>query len=289
MSENVCFDPGEEANELLNGIAAVLNKSFKFSIFFKRSNMNKKEYHELRISLNKDGIPADAPVFPTAEEQVALLEQGLLGAPVTQTAQNTQQKQGENSLLEDEELSSAEKGPYSNSDAFAGFDTYTGYDRGTKEDINADAVTLGETILKEHYTAECHSPEQLPYGIHEAKTDVETLEAGAVGRITSQYLSMSEMAYFILYNPADEPAAFEDCIIIGIENENADRITFSNGVEIYTMEYPLKTDPSEKISEILGDPYEKESSENETSYYWRDEEGDHILNCLYGIKTIFIK
>ena len=97
------------------------------------------------------------------------------------------------------------------------------------------------------------------------KTDPETLDPGALGRILIDSFAKSGLPVMIrIYNPYDTPAAPADCLIIGVENN--DGIIFSNGIRYDSG--------LEEYTALLGEP----SGISGEVYFWCDENQAHIVN-----------
>ncbi len=160
-------------------------------------------------------------------------------------------------------------GPFTDPAAFAGFDTYT---------VGGRQVVLGTTKYGEvnQYISVAKSS-QFADDTHESIKDPEVFQAGAVGRITTNSFAKTagQLAYTV-YNPTEEDAAFEDCVIIGVQDEEG--MVFSNGVDFW------KVTPDQLI-EILGEPYEIKGKTTDTmtnaQFIWRDESNDHQLKLTY--------
>ena len=184
----------------------------------------------------------------------------------------------------------ADPGHFSDADAFLGFDTYKGtYLYNTKKDFSDNEVTLGVTVLKDHYSGEFSWTQQYADEFHERAQYPEKLDAGAVGFVEPNWFSRAgDNPRYIVYNPSDAPAAFEECLMIGFENEMAVNLVFSNDIGLMTANAEgnvTDTDPRDAFIAILGEPYEisGETSEDslDATYYWRDESGKHVFNARF--------
>lgn len=176
-------------------------------------------------------------------------------------------------------------GNFSDPEAFKGFDSYQGkYFSSNGESYESDVI-FGETILKDHYSGELSRTKQYADESHNAVDNPETLDAGAVGLVETHAMNTMGMGVsFVVYNPTDAAAAFEDCLIIGFEETQALSLVFSNGIS-FVMPSGLgeasETNTYEAITAVLGEPYEEKGlnsqSEKSTSCCWRDESGKHVL------------
>ena len=133
-------------------------------------------------------------------------------APETETETETQ--------TETETETTPEPGHFSDPEAFEGFKQYT---CGSRE------ITFGETYFRDAGNFSINSVRQFADETHEKLSDPDILEAGAVGRIDTDYWTKAggQISY-IVYNPGEEVAAFEDCLIVGVQDEEG--MTFSNGI-----------------------------------------------------------
>lgn len=175
-------------------------------------------------------------------------------------------------------------GNFSDPEAFKGFDSYQGKYFSKGETYESDVI-FGETILKDHYSGELSRTKQYADESHNAVDNPETLDAGAVGLVETDTANTMGMGVsFVVYNPTDAVAAFEDCLIIGFEETQALSLVFSNGIS-FVMPSGLggasETNTYEEITAALGEPYEEKGfhgeSETSTSCCWRDESGKHVL------------
>ncbi len=204
-------------------------------------------------------------------------------------AQTEESKATEEAVLESsgpaaeylEPAGSASPGHFSEPEAFIGFDSYQGkyFSEGGFYESN---VIFGETTLKDHYSGEIRKTKQYADGSHTAVDNPETLDAGAVGLVETATSNTMGMAIsFVVYNPTDAPAAFEDCLIIGFEETHALSLVFSNGISFIMPSGfggTSETNTYEEITAALGEPYEEKGfSETSTSCCWRDESGKHVL------------
>ncbi len=161
-----------------------------------------------------------------------------------------------------------EPGHFSDPSAFEGFQTYT---CGSRE------VRFGETYFRDTGDIPVERVMQFADETHESMKDPDVLEGGAVGRIVTGYYSKTggQLSYTV-YNPGEDPAAFEDCVIVGVQDEEG--MTFSNGIDYYTV-------TPEALMEILGEPYEirgkYDENNTQATFIWRDESGDHNLTLSY--------
>ena len=161
-----------------------------------------------------------------------------------------------------------EPGHFSDPSAFEGFQTYT---CGSRE------VRFGETYFRDTGDIPVERVMQFADETHEGMKDPDVLEGGAVGRIVTGYYSKTggQLSYTV-YNPGEDPAAFEDCVIVGVQDEEG--MTFSNGIDYYTV-------TPEALMEILGEPYEirgkYDENNTQATFIWRDESGDHNLTLSY--------
>lgn len=176
-------------------------------------------------------------------------------------------------------------GNFSDPEAFKGFDSYQGkYFSSNGESYESDVI-FGETILKDHYSGEIASTKQYADESHNAVDNPQTLDAGAVGLVVTHTANtMGMVVSFVVYNPTDAAAAFEDCLIIGFEETQALSLVFSNGIS-FVMPSGLgegsETNTYEEITAALGEPFEEQGingqSQMQTSCCWRDESGKHVL------------
>ena len=160
-------------------------------------------------------------------------------------------------------------GPYSPSEAFAGFDSYTA---GSKQ-VTLGTTTYGE--VSQYLTIQ--KAGQYGDETHESVMDPEVLQSGALGQvITDYYAKNGGQLTYMLYNPADTDAEFEDCVITGVANEEG--MTFSNGIDYWSVT------PND-LAAILGAPYEIKGTANEklvdAQLLWRDESNEHQLTLIY--------
>ncbi len=171
---------------------------------------------------------------------------------------------------------------YTDASQFAGFDTceltYAEYQNSAKE-FSSGEITLGKTLLREHYTGNTSDVRQLEDDSHEEIRDVETIEPGAVGEVRTTWMTLTgNTPAFFVYNSGDEPAPYDECVLVGIENDLAYMLTFANGFSYRQHEGSvMDTDPKEMLVEILGEPYESDISDSNSEYTWRDEKNEHIL------------
>ncbi len=169
---------------------------------------------------------------------------------------------------ETETETAPEPGHFSDPEAFEGFKQYT---------CGSVEITFGETCFRDAGNYSIDSVRQFADETHEQLKDPDILEAGAVGRIDTDYWTKTggQISY-IVYNPGEEAAAFEDCLIVGVQDEEG--MTFSNGIYYYDV-------TPEAIMEILGEPYVIRGTYNEertdATFTWRDESGDHLLRLAY--------
>ena len=197
-------------------------------------------------------------------EEVTETEAPETEAPETETETETEPE----TEPETESESVPEPGHFSDPSAFEGFKQYT---------CGSVEITFGETCFKDAGNFSIDSVRQFADETHEQLKDPDILEAGAVGRIDTDYWTKTggQISY-IVYNPGEEAAAFEDCVIIGVQDDEG--MTFSNGINYYDA-------TPEAIMEILGEPYEIRGTYNEqrteARFTWRDESGDHVLRLQY--------
>ena len=174
-----------------------------------------------------------------------------------------------------------EPGPYSDPAAFAGFDRYIPGFVSSYDAFMYDEITIGETVFGD-LSYSIDRAKQFEDDAHEAVNNAETLEPGAIGRIDTNYWTKDggQISYNV-YNPSDTPAAFEDCVIIGFADEEV--ATFSNGIQ-FTYGISLYNNSIvEDITAILGEPNNVLGDDSSATYYWRDENSDHVL--MLAIRT----
>ncbi|MBQ1530998.1 MAG: hypothetical protein IIZ57_02535 [Solobacterium sp.] len=161
-------------------------------------------------------------------------------------------------------------GPFTDPAAFAGFDTYT---------AGGQQVVLGTTTygdVSSQYI-NIQKVSQLADKTHESVKDPEVFQAGAYGRIITNYYGKTggQLAY-LLYNPTDEDAAFEECVIVGVQDQEG--MVFSNGIDFWNV-------TPKQLIEILGEPYEIKGTVSDkltdARFIWRDESNDHQLTLSY--------
>lgn len=160
-------------------------------------------------------------------------------------------------------------GPFTDPEAFAGFDTYT---------AGGHTVTLGSTKYGEiNQYIHVKKASQFSDETHEYIADAEVLQAGAMGRVlTDYYAKTGGQLSYMLYNPVDDDAEFADCVIVGVQDEEG--MTFSNGINYWTV-------TPDQLKEILGEPHEIRGKVTDTSisaqFIWRDETDVHELVLIY--------
>ena len=160
-------------------------------------------------------------------------------------------------------------GPYTDPAAFAGFDAY---------ETSGKQVVFGTTTYGDvSQYLNVQKASQFADDANESVKDPDSLQPGATGRvITDYYAKTGGQLSYILYNPSDTDAAFEDCLIVGVQDEEG--MKFSNGIDFWTIT------PDQLIG-ILGEPYEIKGKYSETSinaqFIWRDESNDHQLTLTY--------
>ena len=180
--------------------------------------------------------------------------------------ENVEEEAASETETETTEEETEAPGPFSDPAAFEGFNTVLDYQGNT-------ILTFGETTfgtLDRGLTIS--SVRQFKDDTHAAYSNPEALEPGAFGLIETTYWTKegNPLSYRI-YNPTDEPLAFEDCIIIGVMND--DGINFANGIRFYSS--------VEDIIAILGEPNDAITNDHggseSTRYWWCDENNDHVL------------
>ena len=141
---------------------------------------------------------------------------------------------------------------------FEGFDHFTTLSGDTEITIGDSAFSALGDLPVVHVT-------QFQGLGQTGKTDPETLDPGALGRILIDSFAKSGLPVMIrIYNPYDTPAAPADCLIIGVENN--DGIIFSNGIRYDSG--------LEEYTALLGEP----SGISGEVYFWCDENQAHIVN-----------
>ena len=172
-------------------------------------------------------------------------------------------------------------GPYSDSAAFEGFDAYVrgivvggdGYNASHENEIR-----LGETTFRDIPYASIDRTGQSKDDTHESIENPETLEPGAAGKIVSAgWTKLGGQTIYRVFNPTDEPAAFEDCMIVGVQDEEV--VTFSNRISIGGGLSAFEQ--LEAIKAVLGEPNavkgEVRDDYIDATFFWRDENDDHLL------------
>ena len=168
-----------------------------------------------------------------------------------------------------------EPGHYTDPSAFEGFHAYIEGAVSSYDSFRDREVRIGETKFSETgYSV--NKARQYAYGGHESVKEAEVLEAGAIGMVsTGGFTKLGGETAFLVYNPSDEPAAFEDCVILGFKF--LDGATFSDGT--YLTEGTQDPSVLEDIINRLGEPCEIKGTVREGyvsgTYFWRDEDGVH--------------
>ena len=235
-----------------------------------------------------------AQTEPATQKETKTTEAATTKAPETTAAatEETTQAPTEAAVEYLEPAETAEPGHFSDPEAFKLFDSYVGK-YSSYETYSDSEVVLGKTLLKEHYTGEFLHTRQYADKSHEAVQDPEKLEAGAVGTIQSNYVNGASFnsIIFVVYNSSDAPAAFEDCVIIGFEDDPTRVFKFSDQIQFITATMTGKVDkndPREAVNAILGEPYEQDGEISDSSEMvkccWRDESGEHVLKMtIWGM------
>ncbi|MCR5005993.1 MAG: hypothetical protein K6A77_08810, partial [Clostridiales bacterium] len=252
------------------------------------------EFNGIEVKFDMQGIDCYAggmtlgcvPIDPAvlAENGIEKVEMVRIGVGVEAGAGNTVADLQRVYLLEP----AANPGHISDASAFDSFDTcaYPTFNEETYEFVENE-VTLGQTLLRDAYTGAAAKTSQDADETHEAKEDPDMLDPGATGLFVADVFStpIPDALVFYVYNASDAPAAFEDCVVMGIYNKN---LNFGNGI---TAEALAEQPVEELIDPILGEPYDvREEVVNEmitdTIYRWKDENDQHALNIRIRVTTL---
>ena len=182
-------------------------------------------------------------------------------------------EQSPESASETESEAPSEPAVFSDPSAFEGFDTISYYNN-VKGEMK---VTFGVTKFGELNITDIENIMQYPDDVNERMIDPEKLGPGAFGLVITSWQTKSGASQcYMICNPAEEPAAPEDCVLTGVKD--AEGLQFSNGIR-------YESSPDE-IRAILGEPNEI-IKHSQFTYCWRDETGEHELTqTLYEPETV---
>ena len=235
------------------------------------------------LMTNLTGCGSSAGTAKPAETTAASEEETTEAASeeeTTEAAKETSKapaatEQTPESASETESEAPSEPAVFSDPSAFEGFDTISYYNS-TKGEMK---VTFGVTKFGELNITDIENIMQYPDDVNERMIDPEKLGPGAFGLVITSWQTKSGASQcYMICNPAEEPAAPEDCVLTGVKD--AEGLQFSNGIR-------YESSPDE-IRAILGEPNEIiKHSQSTFTYCWRDETGEHELTqTLYEPETV---